>query len=239
MKKKLIFLLGPYLLLSCNEYRGGNGKMKIKSVEHVCKNIYGEEYLALGAFASDDKDSVEEKNWHYTNESHPLVLFGEYTDGIQSGEWKFVLNTGQIFSSTWRIYSNKALRCTFSVPFSCSDTIANKYLLKLATTTDSLGKISILVGVSDTAIKDQDLGRYGIESESGLREQGFSFNRNSKDIYRDKARYIFTEYFMKDSKGKDVKLYNVYGYTPSRKNFVQFGLFHNGPHEDLVKSYTI
>ena len=84
--------------------------MKIKSVEHVCKNIYGEEYLALGAFASDDKDSVEEKNWHYTNESHPLVLFGEYTGGIQTGEWKFILNTGQILSSTWSIYSNNSLR---------------------------------------------------------------------------------------------------------------------------------
>jgi hypothetical protein len=235
MTKKLILLFVPYLFLSCNEYGAGNGKIKIKSVEHVYQSIYGEEYMALGEFKSENKDSIEEKHWHYTNESYPLVVFGDYTNGLQSGEWKFALSTGQVLSSTWNLYNNETLRCKFSLPFSCADTLGNKYLLKLATTNDSLGKISILVGASDTSIKDQDLRKYGIESESALREQGFTFTRNSKEIYRDKARYVFTEYFMKDSKGEDVKLYNVYGYTPSHKNFVQFGLFHNGPHDDLVK----
>lgn len=234
MKKKLILLFAPCVFLSCNGYRTENGK--IKSVEHVYKSIYGDEYLALGAFVSDnDKDSIEEKLWQYTNKSNPMVLFGNYTNGIQTGEWKFVLSNNQVLSSTWYLYNNNTLRCKFSLPFSCADTLENKYLLKLATTTDSLGKVSIIVGVSDTSINDRDLGKYGIDAESGLREQGFTFTSNSKDIYRDKARYVFTEYFMKDSRGEDVKLYNIYGYTPSHKNFVQFTLFHNGPHDDLVK----
>ena len=40
---------------------------------------------------------------------------------------------------------------------------------------------------------------------------------------------------MKDSANRDAKLYDLYVYSSSKRHFVEFGVFHRGPKEDLVK----
>ncbi len=154
MTKTFVLIFTYCLLLSCNGYRTANKKKGDRNADRVCESIYGEEYLTLGNIRPNKKDSLEEGLWQLTNKSNPLVLFGNYTNGILCGEWKFVLENNQMFSSTWSAYSNDAIRCKFSLPFPCNDTLVNKHLLKLSTINDSLGRVSIIVGISDTSIKD-------------------------------------------------------------------------------------
>jgi hypothetical protein len=33
----------------------------------------------------------------------------------------------------------------------------------------------------------------------------------------------------------NLKLYHTYGHLPSKKHFIEFTLYHDGPREDLVK----
>ncbi|MBN9385041.1 MAG: hypothetical protein J0H74_30075 [Chitinophagaceae bacterium] len=100
---------------------------------------------------------------------------------------------------------------------------------------DSLGKISIIVGVRDSASPGESLIVFGRYADNELRKKGYSLKSNRQEISKAGTNYLFTEYFMKDSANKDVKLYNLFGHTPSSHHFVEFGLFHDGPRDDLAK----
>jgi hypothetical protein len=223
------------VLIGCNQQHKKATQEAKSSDIHYFKDFFGEKYLAMGSFSSISNDSIENKLWYYTNLDRPLVVYGTFFNGMPAEDWKFVLNDGTLMSSKWTTYSNGLTSCAFSVPFSFEETIVDSNYFKLATMNDSLGKVSIIVGVRDIFMKEEDLAKFGPHSEIGLTQQGYTFRSNRREIKKGVARYFFTEYFMKDSVNKDVKLYNVYGYCPSKRHFIEFALFHNGPKEDLVK----
>jgi len=109
------------------------------------------------------------------------------------------------------------------------------HYFRLRTMNDSLGKISIIVGVRDSTSPGESLIEFGQDVDNELRKKGYPLKSNRHQIIKSEIGYFFTEYFMKDSANKDVKLYNLYGYTPSKRHFVEFTLFHDGPKDDKVK----
>lgn len=218
--------------------KGGNNseeKNRKNSTGHVYKNIFGEEYYATGHYQNNNKDSIETNLWFISNVTSSMVIYGEYLNGLQAGDWKFGFKNGYLLSTQWSQYYNATTKCSFSLPFQYSETIVNSNIFRLRTVNDSLGKISIIVCVSDIAMDDRNLEKFGVSSESELRKKGYSFKGNQMVIRKTGSKYFFTEYFMKDSANKAQKLYHLYGYTPSKQSFVEFTLFHDGPKDEIVR----
>lgn len=202
---------------------------------HLYATPSGEKFYSTGDFTGNRKDSVEEGLWHYTRLNNPMVLFGQYSNGSIVGEWKFVLDDGVVYSSNWSPYINNKLKLSFSLPFTFQETILDSSYFRLSTLNDSLGKVSIIVGARGEVINSDELNEFGAQAEVDLIEKGYTFTSKKKRIKISGSDYFFAEYFMKDTMGKDVKLYNIYGYSPSKRHFIEFTLFHDGPKGDLVK----
>src|SRR5689334_1882630 len=66
-------------------------------------------------------------------------------------------------------------------------------------------------------------------------QQGFAITQKKQNNKKSNSDYFFTEFFMKDSLGKNAKFYRLYGNLPSKHRFVELSLFHNGPEDELVK----
>jgi hypothetical protein len=227
------FLMVMNLLVGCKG-QDQNKEQKGGSMDgHLYKNLFGDTYYATGYFLSNDRDSIETGHWFVTDLTNPMVLYGNYVNGLPDADWMLGFKDGTFLSSQWSKYQNTVTKCSFALPFQVEETIVDSNYFRLRTMNDSLGKISIIVGVSDTVVKN--LAEFGLNSEIGLRDRGYSFRADRKEITKGGAKYIFTEYFMKDSTHKDVKLFHLYGYTPSKSRFIDFVLFHDGPKDDLVK----
>jgi hypothetical protein len=220
--------------LSCNNHDNvSSSNTAING--HLYTDIVGQKYHATGFFSSKQKDSVESGTWLYINQDTPLALYGNYVSGALNGSWNIALNNGTIMSSSWNKYTNKLTHFEFSTPFSYDEIPVNSFYFKLRNLNDSLGRISIIIGVSDTIIKDDELKQFGVNSEAGLRRQGYEFSSKSSEIDKNDCRYFFSEYSMKKDTAVNLRLYHTYGYLPSKKHFIEFTLYHDGPHEDLVK----
>ena len=76
----------------------------------------------------DQKDSTETKLCYFTSLKRPLVLYGDFTNGLPSGEWKFGIVDGMLLSSQWNIYRNGTTKSEFSLPFQINETYVNKYV---------------------------------------------------------------------------------------------------------------
>lgn len=231
-----IFLAAMNILAGCNGQNQDNDQKVKNENGHLYKNVFGEAYYATGHFLNNNADSIETNLWFISNLTTPMVLYGNYSDGLPIGDWKFGIKEGSLLSSQWSQYRNGTTKCSFSLPFQFNETLVDSNYFRLRTMNDSLVKISIIVGVSDTSMKNENLAEFGPNSENGLRAKGYSFRGNRREIIKGRARYFFTEYFMKDSANKDVKLFHLYGYAPSKSHFVEFMLFHEGPKDDLVKA---
>ena len=223
------------LIVGCHEQNAKPVQIEWTADAHHYQSIFGEEYYATGIFLSNQQDSIESRLWYYTSLARPKVIYGYFTDGLLTGDWSFVLGDGRMTTSKWSSYHNCLTACAFSLPFVVEENTVDSIYFKLRTQNDSLGKISIIVGVRKPFMKDENLAKFGPDAEIGLTQQGYTFTSTRKEIKKGGVRYFFTEYFMKDSSNRDVKLYNLYGNSPSGKHFVEFTLFHSGPKEDLVK----
>jgi hypothetical protein len=231
----LLFIVVANLLIACKGRNRDSDQKRIDATEHSFKNVFGENCYATGRYLNSSGDSIETNLWFITNITNSMVIYGDYGNGLSTGVWRFGLKDGSLLSSEWSIYTNGLTKCSFSLPFQYDETTVDSNFFRLRTTNDSLGKVSIVVGITDTIIKDDELAKYGVNSEDGLRRQGYTFRGNLTVIVKGTNKYYFTEYFMKDSSNKDVKFYHLYGYTHSRSHFVDFALFHDGPKDDLVK----
>lgn len=231
-----LFLILFIVITFASDCKGRKKEQQETKIEgDVFKDVFGDIYRGLGDYWSKSKDSVENGLWSYTNLNRPLAIYGNYYAGIPTGDWNFVFDNGSLLTSKWTVYRNKGSKCEFSLPFAYQEEIDNPSVFKLTTINDSLGKVTILVSVSDTVIKEQDLEKFGKDTEIFILEQGYKFTSNVKGININNSKYFFTEYFMKDSVNRDCKLYRLYGYPPSKKYFVDFAVFHLGPKEDVVK----
>ena len=235
----LLFVVNCVIILSlfsgCNGQNKNEQNASVVESSHFYKNIFGEKYLATGHYENNNGDSIETNLWFITNLTTPVVISGQYLDGLPKGEWKFGFKDATVLSTQWLQYRNAMTKCSFSLPFQFNETLIDSNHFRLRIMNDSLGKISIIVGVSDTVSENQNLFNFKLNSETGLREKGYSLKDTTTEIAKAGARYFFTEYFMTDSVKKDVKLYHLYGNTPSRHHFVEFLLFHDGPKEEVVK----
>lgn len=235
----LLFIVNSIIVLSL--FSGCNGQDKneqntgIAENGHFYKNIFGEKLYATGHYENNNGDSMEINLWVITNLTTPMIISGQYLDGLPKGEWKFGFKDATVLSTQWLQYKNAMTKCSFSLPFQFNETLVDSNHFRLRIMNDSLGKISIIVGISDTMSENQNLLNFKLNSEPGLREQGYSFKNTTTEIVKAGAKYFFTEYFMKDSVKKDVKLYHLFGNTPSKRHFVEFLLFHDGPKEEIVK----
>ncbi|HYH15654.1 MAG TPA: hypothetical protein VD794_10560, partial [Flavisolibacter sp.] len=199
------------------------------------KSLFGEKYLTQGGFLKHSKDYVETNLWTYTQLDRPLVLSGNYLNGIQNGEWNFILRDGTQMSSYWNVYNNRVTPCSFSIPFKYEELYVDSFTLKLRMMNDSLGKVGVMVQIRDTTLKDENLTKFGMRADSELYDQGYKFSSKKREINKDENKYFFYEYLLKDSVNKEAKAYYFFGNTPSKKHFVLFTLFHQGPREDLVQ----
>jgi len=221
-------------LTGCNGNSTTPEKKKIADKVYY-ESLFGETYLAQGTFVNDEKDNIETKAWMYTNLDRPLILYGSYENGLPMGTWNFGLNDETVLSSQWDIYKNVVTSCSFSMPFKFQETQIDPFSFKLSTMNDSLGKITTIVQISNQAEKDENLNSFVLQSEKALYSKGYSFTNNKREIKRNGGNFYFTEYFLKDSAKKTSKVYYIYGNNISKKHFVEFTLFHEGPKEDLVK----
>lgn len=199
------------------------------------KSLFGEKYLTQGGFLNNSKDYIETNLWTYTSLDRPLVLYGHYLNGMQTGVWNFILKDGTQMSSQWNAYNNRVTPCSFSIPFKYEELYVDSFSLKLKTINDSMGKIGILIQIGDAILNKENLVKFGLRCDTELHEQGYSFKNSKREIKKDENRYQFYEYFLKDSSNKESKVYYFYGNTPTQKRFVLFTLFHQGPREDLVQ----
>ena len=216
-----------------------NNKVEVETndAREVYENIFGERYLvANGSFLDQKKDRVETGLWQYTSLERTFVFFGNYTNGLPTGEWTFLLSDGVGLTSQWDVYSNKLGIFSFSVPFALLDSTVDATMFKLTTLNDSLGKVTIIVNVDDKLLTKEERGKFDSESEIGIREQGYTFEGRKRQIKKRDNEYFFDEYLLKDSLNKPAKLYRLYGNDPQKKYFVEFTLFHAGPKVDLVKA---
>lgn len=205
------------------------------SYNHLFRNVFRETCFATGNFLLNAPDSVEADLWMYTKLDTSAVFFGKFSDGMPINEWQFVLNDGRQYSSNWNVYNNKMTACRFSLPFDYKETIVDSSTFHLATTNDSLGKVSIILGINPPILEEEKVIQFAARDEEGLVQQGFTFTKTRLKIKNEKATYYFTEFFMKSPVNKNVKYYHFYGNMPSGSKFVEFSLYHDGPKDDLVK----
>lgn len=231
------------LILGCHnvnqkKYSGNNEPKGIKmpgTGDIYYRSLFGERYLTQGGFLNKSKDYIETNLWMYTNLDRPLVLFGHYSKGMQKGEWNFILKDETQLSSQWNVYSNKLTPCTFSLPFDYEVLYVDSFTVKLRMMNKYLGKIGIMVQIRDTTLNEEGLTRFGMRLDSELKEQGYTFTNNKRELEKDKNKYFFNEYFLKDSANKEAKAYYFYGNTLSQKHFVLFTFYHQGPKEDVAQ----
>jgi len=222
--------------ISCGNRVNNNSRDGVAETVHNYRGIFGESYLATGIFQSQEAgDSIEDKHWLFTNLTRPFVMYGDYSSGFPAGNWNFGFKDSSLISSTWSIYKNELTNCSFSLPFPAKETVVDSFFFKLTADNDSLGKISIIVGITNVKLVGEALANFGPTSERGLLEQGYTFTKIPREIQNKQAKYYFTEYFLKDSTNRAMKLYHIYGYGPSNR-LVEFSLAHDGPKEDWVKS---
>lgn len=234
----IIFLIVGGLLLGCKT----RIKKEYKEILHSVlpageeyRDLFGNVYFIQGTFKKNSPDSVETGMWEYVKRDTPVILMGSFSEGLPIKEWQFFLNDERGFSSNWNIYENKITQCSFSLPFKYEETIFDSASFRLATRNDSLGKVSIIIGVHKPKFNEKVLANFNSEVEAGLSQNLFSFTPKRKELKNSKSTYIFTEFFMKDSLGMNLKLYHIYGNLPSKRHFVEFSLYHQGPKEELVK----
>jgi hypothetical protein len=199
------------------------------------KSLFGETYLTEGGFLNNSKDYIETNLWTYTNLNRPLVLSGSYFHGMPQGEWSFLLKGGILISSQWNVYDNRVTPCRFSLPFQCEEQYKDSFTLKLKSINDSLGKIGIMVQIRDTTLNQEELASFTIKPDIELKSQGYRFTNNKREIENGTNKYFFYEYFLKDSNDNKSKVYYFFGNMPSKKHFVLFTFFHQGPREDLAQ----
>jgi hypothetical protein len=199
-------------------------------------SLFGEKYLVQGGFLNHSKDSIETNLWTYTRLKSPFVFFGNYSRGLQKGDWNFVMSDGTQLSSQWNVYDNGVTPCAFSLPFQYETQYIDSFSLKLRTMNDSLGKIGIMLQIRDTALNEEDLRKFGRRADSELHEQGFRFTNSNREIKKGNNYYFFYEYSLRDSLNRESKAYYFYGNVPSNKHFVLFTFCHLGPKEDLVQT---
>lgn len=208
---------------------------KVDGNRRYYNDIFGKKYYVMGRYIHDSEDSVETNLWFFSGIDTSMVIYGKYTNGFLLGEWRFGFDDGTFLSSQWMKYENYSKKCALSLPFQYDETNLDSSYFRLKTMNDSLGKISIIVGVSDTVVESSGLPAVGKNTESALRERGYSIQGEGKKIVKAGNVYFFGEYFMKDPDSRDCKLYYLYGYTPSKSHFVEILFFHDGPKEEVVK----
>lgn len=235
----IIFIISCFFLLECevriNKKANSGNHQGFSSGDSKYRNVFGDTLLALGGFIKNARDSVETGLWEYIKQDTPLVLFGNFSEGLPVKEWQFVLDDGRRFASNWNIYNNNFAACRFSIPFDYEETKVDSTCFQLKTMNDSLGKISIVINVGKAISGNDKLVQFGIGTETGLVQQGFTYTKKVYEIRNSKATYFFTEFFMKRTGNKAIKYYNIYGNLPSKSRFVEFSLYHEGPKEELVK----
>lgn len=207
------------------------------SADIYYNSLFGEKYLVQGGFLDRLKDSIETSLWTYTSLKSPFVFFGNYSHGLQKGNWNFIMSDGMQLSSQWDIYDNGVTPCAFSIPFQCETQYADSLSLKLRTMNDSLGKIGIMVQIRDTALDEEDLRRFGSKADKELNDQGFRFTNSKREISNGSNKYFFYEYSLRDSLERESKAFYFYGNVPSQKHFVLFTFYHQGHKVDLVQTF--
>ncbi|MES1225094.1 MAG: hypothetical protein ABUT20_56955, partial [Bacteroidota bacterium] len=89
--------------------------------------------------------------------------------------------------------------------------------------------------VIDTLIPEEELTNFETNSQVNLKNKGYTFTYSLSEVQQEKSKYFFAEYFLNDSANSRAKLYNMYGYLPSKKRFIQITLFHQGDKDEWVK----
>ena len=240
MKNILLFFLANFIVIlslitGCDVSDKNEKKASTQPNGHRYKNVFGEKLYATGFYEGNSKDSIETKLWFITNLDSSMFMSGQYENGLAKDEWKFGFKDDVVLTTQWLNYRNETTRCSFSLPFQFKETFIDSNHFRLRIMNDSLGNISIITGVSDTTNENQDLMNFKLNSEVGLRAKGYSLTDTTTEFVKAGAKYFFTEYSMKDSLKKEVKLYHLYGNTPSKRHFVEFILFHDGPKDEIVK----
>ena len=233
--RSLVSLSILFLSASCNTQPEEDVKSRASTFDHTFESIFEEKYLASGIFQRSQKESVETGSWMFTNLARPMVMYGEYSDGYPTGKWTVILSENAGFSSNWSVYTNSITHCSFSLPFPIKETFVDSFFFKLSTVNDSLGKISIIVAVNGAHVSETHFPRFGDSVDEGLRNKGYTFAKTTHQIANGKGKYFFSEYSMKDSTGRFVKLYDIYGQDPSKRHFIQVTLAHDGPREEWMK----
>lgn len=234
--KPLFLFIEIVLIVSCNNPVNKSGQNGAVETVHNFQGVFGESFLASGTFLKQQgEDSMENGHWLFTNLNKPFVMYGDYSNGLPVGNWSFGFRDSSLISSKWTMFKNEITKCSFSLPFPVKETFIDSSFFKLSNENDSLGKISIIVGITNVKLIGAALANFGPTSEKGLLEQGYTFTKVPLEVQNRQAKYYFTEYFLKDSTNRAMKLYHIYGYGPSNQ-LVEFSLAHDGPREDWVKS---
>ncbi|MBN9299462.1 MAG: hypothetical protein J0I41_20850 [Filimonas sp.] len=203
-------------------------------IGHYSKDVFENEYFSSGNFRDESVDSVESGVWMISGLTTPVVLYGNYANGLPSGDWKLVIND-QVLSSLWSRYEIAAKKCSFSLPFQYRENKLDSNYFKLLTNNDSIGNVSIIIGVDGIPNKELNLPVFVENFEVNLRKQHYSFSKRSRELETSGEHYFFNEYSLKDTMSKTYELYHFFGYTPSKKHFLELMLFHNGPKKELVE----
>jgi hypothetical protein len=202
---------------------------------HSYKTVSGRKYSATGLFVSGNRDSVEIGNWLYSNLDTPLAFFGKFETGVLSNEWKFFFTNGTGFVTQWTVVRIDRLKCLLSLPFSVVQTNIDSSYTKLTAYNDSLGKVSIIIGVKEIDVHQIDLLNFGPDHENGILAQGYTILKRQRNVDYRAGGYYYTEYNLQDTAARFDKLFNTYAFIPSKKFFVEITLFHDGNNDYLVQ----
>lgn len=225
-----------FLLIGCKDRlnRDASNFKNPKDV-HNYTTVLSEKFISNGIFSKGGVDSIESGTWFYSKLSDTLAIYGEYIEGLPIKDWTFAFKGGYMLKSKWDAYYNDDKQTRLSLPFKFKEVVLDSNYFRLSTLNDSLGKVSIIIGVKNSTEYDFKIDSFGIESESELIQRGFSFTPIRKEIRFGSNTYFSSEYNLIDSTGIRSKLYNVYGLLPSTEKFVDFSIFHDGAKDEVVR----
>lgn len=225
------------LIASCNSTvrEESESSSRISADDRIFTSFFGERFLYEGNFSQLAADSLEAGLWHFTRLDSPIVLYGDFNNGLPVGKWAFVLPNNYVLSSTWQVFQHVGTKVSFSLPFSYALSEIDSTHFNLKSFNDSLGKLSIVVGLSSAHSSDSIFRKYEQQSDNELLNQGLVQRGKTMRIKNVQGEYNFREYFDRDTTRTSRHLYNFYGNVPNSKVFFDFVFFHEGPNADVVK----
>jgi hypothetical protein len=228
----LFFLFA--LFNSCREAEDVDEPTLAPQISKYCRNLFKQQFTYLGEFGSD---SLEYGTWSLIDLDNPITMHGNFSKGLQIGEWEFLTGEEGVkrWTVSWNQYQNSVTNTSFSIPFEYEESQIDSNFYRLWTNNQLLGELSIIVGVKNQVLTEQEIAEIRNNVDYGLQQQGYAIQSLKDSITEDNRKYYSSTYKLTSANLQSSTLYNVLGYTTSGSSLVEISFFHSGAKPELAR----